>query len=48
MERERLDHDVDEIDHCVEVDDDDAIVCEKPKMKVFGLLGAPMGWSLSS
>jgi hypothetical protein len=32
VERECLDHDADEIEHCVEADDDDAIACDEPNM----------------
>jgi hypothetical protein len=45
VERERLDHDTDEIEHCVEADDDDAIACDEPNMVPSALPGAPNGWS---
>jgi hypothetical protein len=45
VEREHLDHDTDEIEHCVEVDDDDAIICDEPNMVPSALPGAPNGWS---
>ncbi len=45
MERECLDHDTDEIEHCVEANDDDAIVCDEPNMVPSALPGAPNGWS---
>jgi hypothetical protein len=43
VEREHLDHDTDEMEHCVEADDDDAIVCDKPNMVPSALPGAPNG-----
>ncbi len=45
VEREHLDHDTDEIEHCVEANDDDAIVCGEPNMVPSALPGAPNGWS---
>jgi hypothetical protein len=45
VERERLDHDTDEIEHCVEANDDDAFVCDESNMVPSALPGAPNGWS---
>ena len=45
VEREHLDHDTDEIEHCVEANDDDAIICDEPNMVPSALPGAPNGWS---
>ncbi len=45
VERECLDHDTDEIEHCVEAHDDDAIVSDEPNMVPSALPGAPNGWS---
>jgi hypothetical protein len=45
VEREHLNHDTDEIEHCVEADDDDAIACDEPNMVSSALPGAPNGWS---
>jgi hypothetical protein len=45
VEREHLDHDTDEIEHCVEANDDDAIVRDEPNMVPSALPGAPTGWS---
>jgi hypothetical protein len=45
VEREHLDHDTDEIENCVEADDDDAIICDDPNMVPSALPGAPNGWS---
>ncbi len=45
MEREHLDHDTFEIEHCVEADDDDAIICDESNMVPPALPGAPNGWS---
>jgi hypothetical protein len=48
VERERLDHDTDEIENCVQADDDDTIVCDEPNMVPSVLPGAPNGWSPAS
>jgi hypothetical protein len=45
VEREHLDHDADEIEHCVEANDDDAIICDEPNMVPSAFPGAPNGWS---
>ncbi len=48
VERERLDHDTDKIKHCVEANDDNAIVCDEPNMVPSAFSGAPNGWSPTS
>ena len=45
VEIERLHRDADEIEHCIEANDEDAILCDKTSPKVSGLIGAPIGWS---
>jgi len=45
VERERLEHDAQEIEHDVEVDDDDACVCNKTNNVQSTLFGSPKGWS---
>ena len=45
VERERIEHDAQEIEHDVEVDDDDAFVCNKTENVLSTLFGAPKGWS---
>ncbi len=45
VEREHLEHDAQEIEHDVEVDDDDACVCEETNDVQCTLFGAPKGWS---
>ncbi len=45
VERERLDHDTYETEHCVEANDDDAIICDEPNMVPSALPGATNGWS---
>jgi len=45
VERERLEYDAQEIEHDVEVDDDDACVCEETNDVQCTLFGAPKGWS---
>ncbi len=45
VERERLAHDAQEIEHDVEVDDDDAVICDKTNNVQTALFGAPKGWS---
>ena len=45
VERECLAHDAQEIEHDVEVDDDDAVVCDKTNDVQTTLFGAPKGWS---
>jgi hypothetical protein len=45
VEREHLDHDTYKIEHCVEANDDDAIVCDEPNMVPSALPGHPNGWS---
>jgi hypothetical protein len=32
VDREHLDHDTYEIEHCVEANDDNAIICDEPNM----------------
>jgi hypothetical protein len=41
VEKEHLDHDTDEIEHCVEADDNDAIVSDEPNMVPSALPGEP-------
>jgi hypothetical protein len=48
VEIECLHHDFDEIEHCVEVHDDNAILCDQIAESVSGLIGAPSGWSAPS
>ncbi len=43
VERERIDHDTDGIEHCVEAYDDDAIACDEPNMVPSELPGALNG-----
>jgi hypothetical protein len=45
VEREHLEHDAQEIEHDVEVDDDDACVCDKTNNVQSTLFGAPNDWS---
>jgi hypothetical protein len=33
VKRECLDYDTDEIEHCVEAGDDDAIICDEPNIR---------------
>jgi hypothetical protein len=48
VEIERLCHDANEIEHCVEANDDNAILCDETSQKVSGWIGAPIGWSAPS
>ncbi len=43
VEREHLDHDTDEIEHCVEANDDDVIICDEPNMVPSAFPGASNG-----
>ncbi len=45
MVREHLDHDTDDIEHCVEANDDDAIICDEPNIVPSALPGATNHWS---
>ena len=45
VEREHLDDDTDEIEHCVEANNDNAFICDEPNMVPSALPGAPNGWS---
>jgi len=45
VEREHLEHDAQEIEHDIEVDDDDAVVCDKTNNVQSTLFGSPTGWS---